>query len=119
MFSASAAIASRITFISSVVAFHFSVMPLKGFIVVLLTCGEVLLAPGYLLLELSPTLGHLLLELSLTQSYFFQYAFNAVQAIIAIRHVRSSGSSASPRQFSTCDIRCPASSCRNGGNAEK
>jgi hypothetical protein len=62
----------------SIMAFHLSIMALEGLIVVLLTSGEIPVA-----------LGHLLLELSLAQGQLFQYAFNAVQTIIAIRHVRT------------------------------
>jgi hypothetical protein len=70
----------------SVMALHFSIMALEGLIVILLTCGEVPVA-----------LGHLLLKLSLAQGQFFQDPFNAVQPIVAIRHVRSSVSSVSRR----------------------
>src|ERR1035437_8411213 len=71
--------------------FHFSIMAFESLIVVLLSCGEVPVA-----------LGHLLLELSLAQGQFFQYAFNTVQSIVAIRHVRisASGLPSPPPSFS-------------------
>jgi hypothetical protein len=72
----------------SVMALHFSIMALESLIMVLLTCGEVPVA-----------MGHLVLELSLAQGQFFQDPFNAVQPIVAIRHVRSSNSSVSPRRL--------------------
>jgi hypothetical protein len=37
--------------------------------------------------------------LSLAHSQFFQYAFNPIQAIIAVRHVQISASRISPRRF--------------------
>jgi hypothetical protein len=72
----------------SIMALHFGIMALEGLIMILLTCGEFAVA-----------LGHLLLELSLAHSQFFQYAFNPIQAIIAVRHVQISASRISPRRF--------------------
>jgi hypothetical protein len=51
----------------SIMALHFSIMALESLIVVLLTCGEV-----------PVTLGHLLLELSLAHGQFLQYPFDSV-----------------------------------------
>ena len=60
----------------------------EGLILILLTSGEIAVA-----------LGNLLLKLSLAHSQLFQDAFNTVQAIIAVRHVRISASSVSPHRF--------------------